>query len=208
MDISGKKRNLDVKYLHPFSPNSSSNAHNGHRLGGGGAGGGVGGGGIGGHGNGGHDGGDGSLANLISTSTASMSNAAAAAVVGGGGTGPPTPFQSYTPPPNLLNTSCAAAAAADSAFKKIKLLQESSLEHHPTSVSCPTPARRRHRTTFTQVRRFFLCLLFLNLIDSNFRSNFKNWRLRSQNLTTQTFIAEKSWLALPNSTRQEFRYKM
>ena len=41
--------------------------------------------------------------------------------------------------------------AADSAFKKIKLLQESSLEHHPTSVSCPTPARRRHRTTFTQV---------------------------------------------------------
>ena len=42
--------------------------------------------------------------------------------------------------------------AADSAFKKIKLLQESSLEHHPTSVSCPTPARRRHRTTFTQVR--------------------------------------------------------
>jgi hypothetical protein len=39
----------------------------------------------------------------------------------------------------------------DSAFKKIKLLQESALEHHPSSVSCPTPARRRHRTTFTQV---------------------------------------------------------
>ena len=45
--------------------------------------------------------------------------------------------------------------AADSAFKKIKLLQESSLDHHPTSVSCPTPARRRHRTTFTQVRKYF-----------------------------------------------------
>jgi hypothetical protein len=41
--------------------------------------------------------------------------------------------------------------SADSAFKKIKLLQESALDHHPTSVSCPTPARRRHRTTFTQV---------------------------------------------------------
>ena len=39
----------------------------------------------------------------------------------------------------------------DSAFKKIKILQEASLEHHPTTVSCPTPARRRHRTTFTQV---------------------------------------------------------
>lgn len=45
--------------------------------------------------------------------------------------------------------------AADSAFKKIKLLQESSLDHHPTSVSCPTPARRRHRTTFTQVSSAF-----------------------------------------------------
>ena len=41
---------------------------------------------------------------------------------------------------------------SDSAFKKIKILQEASLEHHPTTVSCPTPARRRHRTTFTQVR--------------------------------------------------------
>ena len=40
----------------------------------------------------------------------------------------------------------------DSAFKKIKILQEASLEHHPTTVSCPTPARRRHRTTFTQVQ--------------------------------------------------------
>lgn len=24
--------------------------------------------------------------------------------------------------------------------------------HTPTTASCPTPARRRHRTTFTQVR--------------------------------------------------------
>jgi len=30
--------------------------------------------------------------------------------------------------------------------------------HTPTTASCPTPARRRHRTTFTQV------ILLLNLI--------------------------------------------
>jgi len=82
---SKNRKNLDVKYLHPFSPAPS---HNGHRHSGSGA---------------------------------------------EGGLFPPDYFD-----------------AADSAFKKIKLLQESSLDHHPTSVSCPTPARRRHRTTFTQ----------------------------------------------------------
>ena len=81
---SKNRKNLDVKYLHPFSPSPS---HNGHRQ-----------------------------------------NSGAEGLF----------------PPDYFD-------AADSAFKKIKLLQESSLDHHPTSVSCPTPARRRHRTTFTQV---------------------------------------------------------
>ena len=45
----------------------------------------------------------------------------------------------------------------DGAFKKLKTEGESggmsvhAPSHNPSS-SCPTPARRRHRTTFTQVR--------------------------------------------------------
>lgn len=63
--------------------------------------------------------------------------------------------------------------AAEGAFKKLKPEPNSGLSsvsgsvsspgsgisslpqhagHTPTTVSCPTPARRRHRTTFTQVR--------------------------------------------------------
>lgn len=68
---------------------------------------------------------------------------------------------------------------AEGAFKKLKPEPNSGLSsvsgsvsspgsgglpqhagHTPTTVSCPTPARRRHRTTFTQVRikvSFSLC---------------------------------------------------
>ena len=45
--------------------------------------------------------------------------------------------------------------ASDGAFKKLKTEGESGggmSVHHAPSSSCPTPARRRHRTTFTQVR--------------------------------------------------------
>ncbi|CAB4068312.1 unnamed protein product [Lepeophtheirus salmonis] len=39
----------------------------------------------------------------------------------------------------------------DSAFKKLKIVQDGLINHHSsTAVTCPTPARRRHRTTFTQ----------------------------------------------------------
>ena len=53
----------------------------------------------------------------------------------------------------LIHHSAAAAAAAAAAA-------ESNSPHHPnhpshgglsSGVTCPTPARRRHRTTFTQV---------------------------------------------------------
>ena len=54
--------------------------------------------------------------------------------------------------PNCTDHNITCIFIVDSAFKKIKILQEASLEHHPTTVSCPTPARRRHRTTFTQVQ--------------------------------------------------------
>ena len=53
--------------------------------------------------------------------------------------------------PTLKQSVLSYLTITDSAFKKIKILQEASLDHHPTTVSCPTPARRRHRTTFTQV---------------------------------------------------------
>ncbi|XP_039300601.1 retina and anterior neural fold homeobox protein 2-like [Nilaparvata lugens] len=52
-------------------------------------------------------------------------------------------------------------AGADGAFKKLKNEPMSgsggvgggpspTVVHTPTTASCPTPARRRHRTTFTQ----------------------------------------------------------
>lgn len=41
--------------------------------------------------------------------------------------------------------------------------RRSHIGHTPTTASCPTPARRRHRTTFTQVgiscKAFIFCLL-------------------------------------------------
>ena len=45
---------------------------------------------------------------------------------------------------------------SDGAFKKLKTEGETGggmSVHHAPSSSCPTPARRRHRTTFTQVRQ-------------------------------------------------------
>lgn len=68
---------------------------------------------------------------------------------------------------NLFIQMCAA----EGAFKKLKPEPNSGLSlsggvsspgsgisslpqhagHTPTTASCPTPARRRHRTTFTQV---------------------------------------------------------
>ena len=40
----------------------------------------------------------------------------------------------------------------DGAFKKLKTEGDSAgMSVHAASSSCPTPARRRHRTTFTQV---------------------------------------------------------
>lgn len=49
--------------------------------------------------------------------------------------------------------------ASEGAFKKLKTepltsvgsLSASHSGHTPTTATCPTPARRRHRTTFTQV---------------------------------------------------------
>lgn len=40
--------------------------------------------------------------------------------------------------------------------------------HTPTTVSCPTPARRRHRTTFTQVSVRRLADFNKNLFKLNF----------------------------------------
>lgn len=49
--------------------------------------------------------------------------------------------------------------ASEGAFKKLKTepltsvgsISASHSGHTPTTATCPTPARRRHRTTFTQV---------------------------------------------------------
>ncbi|PBC25326.1 Paired box protein Pax-7 [Apis cerana cerana] len=43
--------------------------------------------------------------------------------------------------------------SAEGAFKKLKpdpCASSPHIGHTPTTASCPTPARRRHRTTFTQ----------------------------------------------------------
>lgn len=57
-------------------------------------------------------------------------------------------FKKLKPEPNSgLSTVSAGVTSPGSGL--------SSLSHHaghtPTTASCPTPARRRHRTTFTQV---------------------------------------------------------
>jgi len=71
----------------------------------------------------------------------------------------------------LLIVLCAITGA-EGAFKKLKPEPQSLLGsggpsppsapqhagHTPTTASCPTPARRRHRTTFTQVRNKLPCL--------------------------------------------------
>lgn len=47
----------------------------------------------------------------------------------------------------------------EGAFKKLKpdpCASSPHIGHTPTTASCPTPARRRHRTTFTQVCREML----------------------------------------------------
>lgn len=48
----------------------------------------------------------------------------------------------------------SSIAGAEGAFKKLKpdpCASSPHIGHTPTTASCPTPARRRHRTTFTQV---------------------------------------------------------
>ncbi|XP_075233821.1 homeobox protein unc-42-like [Lycorma delicatula] len=61
--------------------------------------------------------------------------------------------QQHTPPPGR---PLSDHTGAEGAFKKLKNEPlaggggPSPTVHTPTTASCPTPARRRHRTTFTQ----------------------------------------------------------
>ncbi|CAD6234128.1 GSCOCG00007580001-RA-CDS [Cotesia congregata] len=68
---------------------------------------------------------------------------------------PPTP--AATPGRNSVGNATsvgyAVFAGAEGAFKKLKpepCASSPHIGHTPTTASCPTPARRRHRTTFTQ----------------------------------------------------------
>lgn len=59
----------------------------------------------------------------------------------------------------ILNIIFIVISASEGAFKKLKTepltsvgsISASHSGHTPTTATCPTPARRRHRTTFTQV---------------------------------------------------------
>ena len=76
--------------------------------------------------------------------------------------------------------------------------------HTPTTVSCPTPARRRHRTTFTQVRlrnsdikkysnwKFNLRIsFFFSLID-------RQWKIGTTGRVGSSFCKiSLSWYLLP-----------
>ena len=99
----------------------------------------------------------------------------------------------------------------DGAFKKLKTEGETGggmSVHHAPSSSCPTPARRRHRTTFTQVSLsgqrvfgFFICVHVISI----FRNSFKSWRPPLPSPTTPTSTAARSWPGAPSSTRPGFR---
>ncbi|XP_023324422.1 ALX homeobox protein 1 [Eurytemora carolleeae] len=49
-----------------------------------------------------------------------------------------------------LDNSSRNLYTIDGAFKKLKTEGENGSMHNPSASTCPTPARRRHRTTFTQ----------------------------------------------------------
>ena len=54
----------------------------------------------------------------------------------------------------LSSHTMCAVSGAEGAFKKLKTETASggvTAGHSPTTSACPTPARRRHRTTFSQV---------------------------------------------------------
>lgn len=54
----------------------------------------------------------------------------------------------------MLKLFYLSFTGAEGAFKKLKpdpCASSPHIGHTPTTASCPTPARRRHRTTFTQV---------------------------------------------------------
>ncbi|KAK1122031.1 hypothetical protein K0M31_009877 [Melipona bicolor] len=62
---------------------------------------------------------------------------------------PPTPAAT----PGRSSVGATSTVGAEGAFKKLKpdpCASSPHIGHTPTTASCPTPARRRHRTTFTQ----------------------------------------------------------
>lgn len=58
-------------------------------------------------------------------------------------------FKKLKPEPNSGGLSSVSGSGISSPGSGISSLPHAG--HTPTTVSCPTPARRRHRTTFTQV---------------------------------------------------------
>lgn len=58
-------------------------------------------------------------------------------------------FKKLKPEPNSGGLSSLSGSGISSPGSGISSLPH--VGHTPTTVSCPTPARRRHRTTFTQV---------------------------------------------------------
>lgn len=76
------------------------------------------------------------------------------------------------------------SAGVEGAFKKLKpdpCASSPHIGHTPTTASCPTPARRRHRTTFTQVCTRQVYLFFFS-------------RLRQRRKYIRVRIAPKSFL--------------
>lgn len=147
-----------------------------------------------------------------------------------------------------MTNFCRILSTAEGAFKKLKPEPNSGLSsvsgsgmsspgsgisslphagHTPTTVSCPTPARRRHRTTFTQVSRerrladfnknlFKLNFLriFLSLFSSISifsrmvnRNNWQSWKQLLQNHIIPISIAVKNWRELQSWTRHEYRWE-
>lgn len=129
-------------------------------------------------------------------------------------------FKKLKPEPNSGGLSSLSGSGISSPGSGISSLPH--VGHTPTTVSCPTPARRRHRTTFTQVCKarastqtlqekkysndwnsIYNFLLILSMVN---RNNWQNWKQLLRNHIIPIFTVERNWRELQSWMKLEYRW--